>query len=280
MEDPSGGFLRWWPQDTLDDIARLADPLLNFGVLIIPYLFVLALLGSLPLGLMWMRLEKSKGPHFTDNEERALRTVPLSFGLLCWFGLHFLLMTSSRMTQAIASNDVARDVLEILMMSFAFFIMFGILNLMVRHGTIKSIRKKFNLLDLAIIGQLLGALGAGLYAWATVRHASIWTVTVVWQHFIDSWTFSGMTTQPAIFGLPAMAKLHVILGAMALATLPQSRVLTLMLFPRPRLWRLDVLFGKPGGEDVGAGRAVALMYGISAEDKHRHTGKHKTGKHK
>jgi nitrate reductase gamma subunit len=275
MEDPSGGFLRWWPQDTLDDIARLVDPLLNFGVLIIPYVFVLAFLGSIPVGLMWMRMQKVKGPHFTDNEERALRTVPLSFGLWGWFGVHVLLMTSPRMTQAIASNDVARDILEILMMAFAFFVMFGLLNLMVRHATSKAIRRKFNLLDIAIVGQLLGALGVGLFAWATVRHASIWTVTVVWQHFLDSWTFS-QGSEPAIYGMPTMAKLHVIAGSLALATLMQSRVLTLLAIPRPSLWRLDQLFGKPGGEDVGAGRAIALMYGISAEDKH---GKHKAGRH-
>ncbi len=269
MEDPSGGFLRWWPQDTLEDIARLADPLLNFLVLIIPYVFLLLLLGAPLFMWMWLRLERVKGPHFTDKQERALRTVPLSFGLWGWFGLHFLLMTSARMTQAITSSDAARDILEILIMAFAFFTMYGILNLMVRHATDKQIRRKFNLLDLAIIGQLLMALGVGLYTWATVRHASIWSVTVVWQHFLDSWTFSqGM--QPAIYGLPPMAKLHVVVGALAIGTLPQSRVLTLMLIPRPRLWRLDKLFGKP---DVGAGRAVALMYGISAEDKHHHHGK-------
>jgi hypothetical protein len=267
MDDPSGGLFRWWPQQTLEDIAQLVNPLLNFLVLIIPYVFVLMLLASPLFVMMWLRLEKAKGPHFTVEEERALRTVPLSFGLWGWAFMHFLIMTSSRLTQAMTSSAMAREVIEIIMMTLAFFTMFGLLNIMIQAGLNKNLRRKFNLLDKAIIGQLLMALGVGLFAWATVRHASIWTVTVVWQHFLDSWTFR-QGTDPAIFDLPVMAKLHVIVGALAIGTMLQSRVITLMLIPRPKLWRLDMLLGKE--QEVDAGRAVAMMYGISAEEKRSH----------
>lgn len=267
MDDPSGGLFRWWPQDTLEDIARLVDPLLNIGLLVIPYLFLLLLLGSPLFVMLWLRMEKSKGPLLNDNEERALRTVPLSFGLWSWFGMHVLIMASARLTQAMTSSVYARDILEILMMALAFFTMFGLLNILVRAGLDKKLRRKFNLLDKAILAQLLMALGVGLYTWATVRHASIWSVTVVLPHFLDSWTFS-QGTEPAIFGMPTMAKLHVIVGSLAIGTMLQSRMICLLMIPKPRLWRLDILLGKE--TDVDAGRAMALMYGISTDEKHGH----------
>jgi nitrate reductase gamma subunit len=158
-------------------------------------------------------------------------------------------------------------------MAFAFYLMFAMLNLFVRCVMDKQLRKKFNILDIAVLGQLMLSLGAGIYAWATVRHASIWTVTVVWPHFVDSWLFR-QGSDPAIYDLPTMAKLHVILGSIAVATMLQSRILTILLLPKPRLWRLDDLLGDKAKVTSGfeAGRAIALMYGVSAEDKHKHHG--------
>ncbi|MBK8207912.1 MAG: respiratory nitrate reductase subunit gamma [Planctomycetes bacterium] len=268
MDDPSGGLLRWWPQQTWEDVLRLVDPLLNLLLLLVPYLSVAALLGSPMFVMMWLRMEKTKGPRFTDGQERKLRSVPLSVGIWGLITLHFCLIVSPRMTQAIASSSIARDILEIMVMGFAFFTTFGILNLILRFVTEPKIRRKFNLLDLAIIGHVMGALGTGLFAWATVRHASVWTATVAWQHWVESFTFS-QGSDPAIYSLPAVAKLHVIMGSLAFAIMCQSRVITLMLIPRPRLWRFDSLIGTKH-ESLDAGRAVALMYGVSADEKAKH----------
>lgn len=273
MDDPSGGLLRWWPQQTLEDVVRLVDPLLNLLLLLVPYLSVAALLGSPMFVMMWLRMEKTKGPRFTDGQERKLRSVPLSVGIWGLVTLHFCLIVSPRMTQAIASSSIARDILEIMVMGFAFFTTFGILNLILRFVTEPKIRRKFNLLDLAIIGHVMGALGTGLFAWATVRHASVWTATVAWQHWVESFTFT-QGSDPAIYSLPAVAKLHVIMGSLAFAIMCQSRVITLMLIPKPRLWSTDTAllgFKVPASH----GRVAAMMYGITVEDdKKIEEGKH------
>ncbi len=268
MDDPSGGLFRWWPQQTLEDVARLVDPLLNLLLLLVPYLSVAALLGSPVFVAMWLRMEKTRGPRFTDGQERKLRSVPLSLGVWGLVTLHFCMIVSPRMTQAIASSSIARDILEVLVMGLAFFTTFGILNLILRFVTEPKIRRKFNLLDLAIIGHVMGALGVGLFAWATVRHASVWTATVAWQHWVESLTFS-QGADPAINSLPTIAKLHVIMGSLAFAIMCQSRVITLMLIPRPRFWRFDSLTGNKHNK-LAAGGAVALMYGVSADEKAKH----------
>lgn len=273
MEDPSGGLLRWWPQSTLDDVAAFADPIVNVAVLVAPYLSVMILLGSPLFAAMWLRMEKVKGPKFTDAQERKLRSVPLSVGLWGLFTMHFVLVVSPRMTQVIASTAVARDIVEIIVMGFAFFATFGVLNVLLRAGLEPKIRRKFNLLDFAVLMHLMGALGTGLFAWATVRHASVWTATVAWQHWIESFTFT-QGSNPAIYDLPIMAKLHVFMGSIAFAILLQSRVVTLMLIPKPRLWTTDAaLLGFNVPKDHG--RVAALMYGISVEDdKKIDEGKH------
>ncbi|MBX3460942.1 MAG: respiratory nitrate reductase subunit gamma [Planctomycetes bacterium] len=273
MEDPSGGFLRWWPQQTLDDVAAFADPIVNFAVLVVPYLSVMILLGSPLFAAMWLRLQRVKGPHFTDAQERKLRSVPLAVGLWGLIVMHFFLIVSPRMTQTIASTAIARDILEIIVMGFGFFATFGVLNVLMRAGLERKMLRKLNLLDVAVLMHLMGALGIGLFAWATVRHASVWTATVAWQHYIDSFTFS-QGSDPAIYSLPIMAKLHVVMGSLALAILLQSRVVTLMLIPKPRLWTTDAaLLGFQVPRDHG--RAAALMYGITVEDdKKIDEGKH------
>lgn len=270
MEDPSGGFLRWWPQQTLDDVAAFADPIVNFAVLVVPYLSVMILLGSPLFAAMWLRLQRVKGPHFTDAQERKLRSVPLAIGLWGLIVMHFFIIVSPRMTQAIASSAVARDILEIMVMGFAFFTTFGVLNVLLRAGLDRKILRKLNILDVAVLMHLMGALGIGLFAWATVRHASVWTATVAWQHWIESFTFSHFAqgASPAIYDLPIMAKLHVVMGSIAFAILLQSRVVTLMLIPKFRIWRFDSLLGQH--KQLEAGRAVALMYGVTPDEEKKH----------
>jgi nitrate reductase gamma subunit len=278
MYDRSGGRFRWLPQEILDDIAEKADPLLNILVFAAPYLAPLALLGSVLFGLLWYRMEKIKGPHFTIQQEKAIRSIPLGVGLWGLIVMHLMFVAIPRVPQALGSHAYARDAMEIITMGFAFFTMYGIINIGLRCGFDRKLRKKLNILDFAIIGQLMAALGLGLYVWATVRHASIWTGAVAWQHFVDSWMFRQGSSPPAL-GLPALAKLHLFVGPIALATMLQSRVVALSMWPNVKLWTPSMLFsdvevegGKPvpqkaeGGPVGSAKQVVAGMAGVSVEE--------------
>lgn len=260
------GQFRFMPQETLDDIAAIANPVLDLLLLVVPYIAVLSLLGGLPRAVLQFRIEAVQGRRLSREQDQKLRTVPLSVGLWGLIFMHIMLIASPRMVQIVASSAGARASVEIVTMGFAFFTMFGIFNLIVRHGLDPELRKKFNIIDIGVISHLLMALGAGIYAWATIRWGSIWTGLVAWQHFLDAFSFS-FESYEAAKQLPVMAKVHVIAGATAFGALLHSRVITHLLIPRPSLWRIMGSGGGGGGEGkVSAAQAVALAYGISSEE--------------
>jgi nitrate reductase gamma subunit len=261
MQDRSGGTFRWAPQETLNEIAEKADPLLNVLVFLSPYVAVLAFLFSLLVGALWLRNEKVLGPHFEREQERAIRSIPLGVGIWGLIFMHLLFIAIPRVPQGISSNAYARDAVEIVTMAFAFFLMYGILNIFLRCALDKKLRKKLNILDKAILAQTMAVLGLGLYVWATVRHGSLWTGAVAWQHFVDSWMFSQGKSPPAL-SMPSLAKLYMFLGPLAAATMLQSRVVAISLFPDTKLWRESALFTNV---EKSAGEVVAGAVGVSVD---------------
>ncbi|MBX3474927.1 MAG: respiratory nitrate reductase subunit gamma [Planctomycetes bacterium] len=276
------GEFRYLPQKTLDEIAVAVDPLLNLLLQVTPYLTLLLVLAGLGRAMVQWRLSlnsqqpKPDGPplmHFILNQlrppvltlqqERDLRAVPLSVGVWGLVFYHMAIVLFPGLVGWWNSEAGQRGLLETVGMALAFFTMLSIFNLQLRHLLDARLRRQFALADIGVIGHLLGALGAGIFAWATVRWASQWTGTVAWQHFLDSWMFQ-VAARPAVFSLPTMAKLHIILGATGFGVLLHSRMVTHLLIPNVRTWGFRSL---EGGKLDEAGRVVARMTGVSA-DKH------------
>jgi len=261
--------LTWAPQETLTDIANLANPVLDAVAPFVPYLAVLAFLPGLARAVLQWKIEASKGSFLDDDTDRKLRAVPLSVGLWGLLVMHLILISFPGTIQTIAASEGGRAVLEILTMGFAWFTLFGFLNVLVRYvmdGTVRKKLGKLGLLDMAIVATvLLPALGVMLYSWSTVRWASVWTGTVAWQTWIDAFSFRFSSTD-AMAQMPVFVKLHMIVGPLAAAHVLYSRLLTHLLIPRLSLIRIDVV--REGHGEVTAAQAAALMYGITAEKKH------------
>jgi nitrate reductase gamma subunit len=276
------GEFRYLPQNTLDDIAVAVNPLLDILLLITPWLTVLLVLAGLGRAFVqWRmamtgRVPKPDGPwlvHFiirqlrppvlTLQQERDLRAVPLSIGIWGLVVFHVTLVMFPGLVQWWNSEAGQRGLLEVVGMGLAFFTMLAVFNLQLRHLMDAGVRKQFALADSGVIGHVLGALGAGIYAWVTVRWATEWTATVAWQHFVDSFLFR-FPENPAVFSLPVMGKLHIILASTAFGILLHSRMITHLLVPNLRVWGVRSFEGQPLKE---VGRAAARMYGISADHK-------------
>jgi nitrate reductase gamma subunit len=267
------GEFRYIPQDTLTDVANLINPVLNAVTPFMPYLVVLVVLPGFARALLQWKMETTRPPFIDADTDRKLRSVPLSVGLWGLFIMHMILVSLPGMAQHMAASEGGRATLEILTMGFGWFSLFGFLNVIVRYVLEKDLRRKLGklgLLDMAIIATvLMPALGIMLYAWSTVRWGSVWTGTVMWQSWIDAWTFDFSHTD-AMAELPVFVKLHMIFGPFATAHVLYSRLLTHLLVPRPRLMRLGVLRGGHQ-EEVSAGEVAALMYGVTADKKgHKH----------
>ena len=277
------GEFRYLPQKTLDDIVAAVNPLLDVLLWITPWLTVLLVLAGLGRAFVqWRmgvtgRVPRPDGPwllHFIVRQlrppvlnlqqERDLRAVPLSIGIWGLILYHLALVMFPGMVQWWNSEAGQRGLLEVIGLALAFFTMLALFNLQLRHLLDPALRRQFALADIGVIGHLLGALGAGIWAWGTVRWGSQWTATVAWQHFLDVFLFR-FRDNPAVFSLPVMAKLHIILGATAFGVLLHSRMVTHLLVPNLRTWGVRMFENvKPLKE---AGRAAARMYGISADQK-------------
>lgn len=259
---------RYMPQKTLDDVANLVTPILDIAVMLVPYVTVLALLMGIPRALLQVKVESVRGSFLSPQEQRDLRAVPLSVGIWSLFLMHLLIIGVPQLTRVLGSSATVRAGLEVLMLSFAFLTMLGVINVIVRHGMNRKLWKKFSIIDIGVISQLLGALGVGIFAWATVRWASLWTPAVAWQHFVDSWLFRAGTSSPML-DMPVMAKLHYVLGLLTFSTLLHSKVVTELLIPRPSIWDWSGIMGKDVSQRE-VGQAAALMYGISPSEKNKH----------
>lgn len=281
------GEFRYLPQKTLDDVAAAVNPLLDVLLMITPHLTVLLLLAGFGRACVQWRLSLNKtqpkpdGPwllHFvfaqlrppqlTLAQERDLRAVPLSVGVWGLIAYHLFIVLFPGLVAWWNSEAGQRGLLEVIGMTLAFFTMLSIFNLQLRHLLDAKLRKQFALADIGVIGHLLGALGAGIFTWVTVRWASQWTATVAWQHFLDCWMFK-FSDRSAVYSLPTMAKLHIVLAATGFGVLLHSRMVTHLLIPNIRTWGFKSLERGNGLEE--AGRVVARMGGVSAEREH---GKH------
>ena len=262
------GEFRYIPQDTLNDVANLVNPILDLIVPIVPYLAVAAFIPGLLRAMLQYNIQASKGSFLDAETDRKLRSVPFGFGFWGLLTMHLVLFGLPGMAQSFAASEGARAALEVTTMAFAFFMMFGLLNMVLRFALDADVRKKLGklgYLDMLIIATvLLPALGVGLYAWSTVRWASVWTGTVMWQSWIDAFTFNFDNTD-ALKQMPLFVKLHMLVAPLAAAHVLYSRLLAHVIVPRLSLWRVDSVRDEHGR--VGAAEAAALMYGISAEKK-------------
>lgn len=262
------GEFRYIPQDTLNDIANLVNPVLDVIVPFVPYIAVMAFIPGLLRAMLQYKIQASKGSFLDAGTDRKLRSVPFAFGFWGLLSVHLVLFGLPGLAQRLAASEGGRAALEVTTMAFAFFMMFGMLNMVLRFALDADVRRKLGklgYLDMLIIATvLLPALGVGLYAWATVRWASVWTGTVLWQSWIDAFTFN-FDNMGALQEMPVFVKLHMLAAPLAAAHVLYSRLLAHVIVPRLSLWRVDAVRDSQGG--VGAAEAAALMYGISAEKK-------------
>ncbi|MCA8911338.1 MAG: respiratory nitrate reductase subunit gamma [Planctomycetes bacterium] len=268
------GEFRYIPQETLDDITRLVNPVLDAIVPFVPYLAVAAVVPFLLRAMMQWKLEASRGSFLDDATERKLRSVPLSVGIWGLFFMHLFLVLFPGVMRSFAATEGPRALIEVMTMGFAFFTMFGLLNVVLRWVLEVDVRRKLGklgLLDMLIIATvLLPALGVMLYAWATIRWASVWTGQVMWQTWINAFTFD-FSHNDMLKQMPVFMKLHMIVFPLASAHIFLSRLVTHLMIPRPSLIRMGNL--RTGGEgeeeEFTVRKAAAWVAGVSAEKEHK-----------
>lgn len=260
--------IRWLPQEMLDSAAEFAGPILDLLLVAVPFLLPLMILGGIGRAALQFAMSRTqKEPYFTLEQEKNLRSVPLSFGLWGLIIVHAFMWIVPGTVRWMNSNAGSGMILDIITMFFAFLTLFGVFNLLLRFALDGGIRKKFEIQDLGIIHHLMGALGVGIYCWAAIRPASVWTGTVGNQLFFDAWTgmlFDESYTSPAML-MPTMAKLHFILGMTAFGALLHSKLITHLLIPNLKTWGIGRLFEEDGDSHTDSTSIVAGLAGVTVK---------------
>lgn len=255
--------IRWLPQEMLDSLAAAANPVLDIFLAIAVFALPLMLLGG--IGRAWLQFCKTgrqEEPCLGADIEKKLRTVPLSVGIWGLIVIHFVLVAFPGAAQFANSNIGTSMILDVLTMFFAFLSLFAVFNILLRFLLNADVRKNVSVIDLGVVHHLMLALGAGIYAWAAIRPAPVWTGTVGNQLFVDVWTFKIFGTgysSPAML-MPAMAKVHMILGITAFGALLHSKLVTILLIPRVNLWGIEKLFG---AEEDSRNDALSVAAGLA-----------------
>ncbi|MHC4840162.1 MAG: hypothetical protein ACYTDT_04265 [Planctomycetota bacterium] len=261
--------IRWLPQEMLDSAAEIASPILDLLLNLVPFLLPLMILGGIGRATLQFGMARNQTEPFLSNQqEKDLRTVPLSFGLWGLITVHVFMWMVPGTVQTMNASVGTGMILDVITLFFAFLTLFGVMNILIRFALDGGIRKKIAVPDLGVLHHLMGALGVGIFAWASIRPAAVWTGTVGNQLFFDAWTgalFDDNYTSPA-FLMPTMAKLHFVLGMTAFGALLHSKLITHLLIPKISVWGLDTMFSNDDGRSDATAVAAGLA-GVTVENK-------------
>ncbi|MEE9311466.1 MAG: respiratory nitrate reductase subunit gamma [Planctomycetota bacterium] len=262
--------IRWLPQEMLDSAADFAGPILDLLLVAVPFLLPFMILGGIGRATLQFGMARNqKEPYLTFEQEKKLRSVPLGFGLWGLIIVHIFMWMVPGTVRWMNSNVGSGMILDVITVFFAFLTLFGVFNLLLRFALDGGIRKKFKIQDFGILHHLMGALGVGIYCWAAIRPASVWTGTIGNQLFSDAWNgklFDESYTSPAML-MPTMAKLHFILGMTAFGALLHSKLITHLLIPNLKTWGIGGLFDGSGDDRTDAASVAAGLAGVTIEKK-------------
>jgi len=133
-------------------------------------------------------------------------------------------------------NRIRLLILELTGIALAFYALFGLLVLIVRRlPTSSRVRRVTSYMDGIVLGFFLVQVATGLVIAIFNRWGSLWYLRTAVPWF---WSLAKLSPDMStVAALPAVVKLHFVLGFAIILLFPFSRLVHLIMFPIKYLWR-------------------------------------------
>lgn len=177
----------------------------------------------------------SLSSQFLENRQHFWGMVPFHYGILTVLAGHLVAFLVPRAVLAWNGRPLRLYILEVTALAFGLLTLLGLVSIVARRTSLRSLRVVTNHADYAVLLLLLvqtmsGVAVAVLYPWGSSWYAAT-AAPYLW---------SLLTLNPAVASLAAMpwvVKLHITNAFLLLAFAPFSRLVHVLVAPLPYLWR-------------------------------------------
>lgn len=201
-----------------------------------PYLaIILSILGGLYRYFNDRFSYSSFSSQFLENRTLFWGSVPWHYGILIILLAHLLAALFPAQWAALIAAPVRLYVLEVIGLVLAVFTIVGLVLLIWRRLRNARILAVTSPMDWVLLAALLAQVVLGFWVALFYRWGSDW-----YLHTAVPWLVSLVTLNPQIqyvTALPWVVKLHMLGGFFIIALFPFTRLVHLVTFPIPYLWR-------------------------------------------
>lgn len=163
-------------------------------------------------------------------------SVPFHYGLTLILLAHLFAALLPGVAGWLLGGEIRRLVLELTGMALGLYALFGLIVLIVRRLTPKSLAQAAtSYMDGVLLFVLLVQVGTGLGIAIFNRWGGLW-----YLHTAVPWFWSIAVLRPdmsTVASLQILPKLHFVIGFVVILLFPFSRLVHLVMFPLQYLWR-------------------------------------------
>ncbi|HEY7389445.1 MAG TPA: respiratory nitrate reductase subunit gamma [Bryobacteraceae bacterium] len=171
-----------------------------------------------------------------ENRKLFWGSVPWHYGITLILAAHVFAAFLPGVTAWLLGASVRRFVLELTGMGLGLYALFGLIVLIARRLAPRSLAQATTTyMDGVLLFALLIQVGSGVGVAIFNRWGGTWYV-----HTAVPWFWSLATLHPdfgTVASLPALPKLHFVMGYIVILLFPFSRLVHLIMFPIQYLWR-------------------------------------------
>ena len=227
----------------------------GFLLIAIPYLALTLAIGvGLYRYLSHRYTYSSLSSQLLENRKLFWGSAPWHYGITLILAAHLLAGLFPGAAAWALRGEIRRLILELTGMALGIYALFGLIVLIVRRLVPKSLAQATtSYMDGVLLFVLLVQVASGVGVAIFNRWGGAWYV-----HTAAPWFWSLVSLQPdmsTVSSLPALPKLHFVLGFIVILLFPFSRLVHLIMFPIFYLWRpyQVVIWNRAPGRVVSRG---------------------------
>lgn len=218
---------------SLSDLWPSVEPLL---FIVLPYVaLVLFLLVSIQRYRKRPFTYSSLSSQLLENRQHFWSLVPFHYGIIILLTGHLIGLLIPRSVLAWNSHPVRLYVLEITALAFGILTLVGLASLIARRIQSHRARVTTTLTDWIVYALLLVQVVSGVSIAVLYPWGSSWFAAAAAPYL-----WSLLLLQPDInyvAGLPLLVQLHIVSAFVLVAVFPFTRLVHILVFPTPYLWR-------------------------------------------
>lgn len=209
----------------------------NFLFIAFPYIALTLAIGvGIYRGIRRPYTYSSLSSEILEKRKLFWGSVPFHYGLVLILLAHLLAAFLPGPAAWILGGQIRRLILELTGMALGLYTFFGLVVLIIRRLAPKSlVQAATTYMDGLILFVLLIQIGSGVAIAIFDRWGGLW-----YLHTAVPWFWSLAAFRPelvTVVSLPAFVKLHFVVGFLVILLFPFSRLVHLVMFPLPYLWR-------------------------------------------